>query len=49
MKKLIALLLSLVVLAGCGTPSGSQHTAQDQPKSRASASAKGHTELAGLY
>ena len=49
MKKLITLLLSLVVLAGCGTPSGSQHATQDQPKSRASASAKVHTELAGMY
>ena len=49
MKKLITLLLSLVVLAGCGTPSGSQHATQDQSKSRASASAKVHTELAGMY
>lgn len=49
MKKLIALLLSSVVLAGCGTPSGSQHATKDQPKSRASASAKVHTELAGMY
>ena len=40
MNKLIAVGFSLVILAGCGTPSGGTHS---------SASAKVHTELAGLY
>lgn len=46
MKKWIAL-FSLVILAGCGTPSGGGQAAPDQLKSRASA--KVHTELAGMY
>jgi len=53
MKKLIVLLLplvfSLTILAGCGTSSGWGQSTPDQPKSRASASAKVHTELAGMY
>ena len=49
MKNLIAGLFSLVILAGCGTPSGGGQAAPDQLKSRASASAKVHTELAGMY
>lgn len=48
MKKWIAL-FSLVTLAGCGTPSGGGQAAPDQPKSRAAAIAKVHTELAGMY
>ena len=53
MKKLIALLFPwvflLTILAGCGTPSGGGQSAPEQYKSRASASAKVHTELAGMY
>src|SRR5574340_645349 len=49
MKKLIALLFSLTVLAGCGTPSGGGQAAPDKLKARASASAKVHTQLAGMY
>jgi len=49
MKRLIMLLFSLTVLAGCGTPSGGGQAAPDHLKSRASASAKVHTELAGMY
>lgn len=49
MKKLTALLFLLTVLAGCGTPSGGGQPAPDQLKSRASAIAKVHTELAGMY
>lgn len=49
MKKLIAFLFSLTVLAGCGTPSGGGQAAPDQLKARASASAKVHTQLAGMY
>ncbi len=49
MKKPIALLFSLTLLAGCGTPSGGGQTTPDQIKSRATASAKIHTELAGMY
>ena len=49
MKKLIALLFALVVLAGCGTPSGGGQATQEQIRSRANASARAHTELAGMY
>ena len=53
MKKMIALLLPwvfpLLIMTGCGTPSGGGYSASEQPKSRASASAKVHTELAGMY
>src|SRR3989304_6906300 len=53
MKKLIALLFPcvflLAILTGCGTPSGGGQSAPEQLKSRASASAKVHTELAGMY
>src|SRR5574340_252234 len=49
MKKLIALLFSLTVLAGCGTPSGGGQASPDQLKARANASAKVHTQLAGMY
>jgi type IV pilus assembly protein PilF len=48
MKKSIVFFL-LLLLAGCGTPSGGQNAAPDQLKSRANASAKVHTELAGMY
>lgn len=49
MKNLIMLLFSLTALVGCGTPSGGGQSVPDHLKSRASASAKVHTELAGLY
>lgn len=49
MKRLIALAFSLTVLAGCGTPSGGEQATPEQYRSRASASAKVHTELAGMY
>jgi type IV pilus assembly protein PilF len=49
MKKLIALLFPLALLAGCGTPSGGGQAVPDQFKARAAASAKVHTELAGMY
>ncbi len=49
MKKSIAVLLPLVVLAGCGTLSGEGQSAYEQLDSRARASAKVHTELAGMY
>ncbi len=48
MKKSTVLFL-VALLAGCGTPSGEQSAAPDQLKSRATASAKVHTELAGMY
>jgi len=48
MKKSI-ILFALVVLTGCGTPSGGGQAAPEQLKSRANASAKVHTELAGMY
>lgn len=48
MKKTIIMAL-LVLLAGCGTPSGGQRAAPDQIKSRANDSARVHTELAGMY
>lgn len=47
MKKLAALLFALTVLAGCGTPSGGGQSNADQ--SRARASARLHTQLAGMY
>ena len=50
MKKLSIIALSLFLLSACGTPSGgggSQAPAQNN--SRATASAKVHTELAGMY
>ncbi|OGT00129.1 MAG: type IV pilus biogenesis/stability protein PilW [Gallionellales bacterium RIFCSPLOWO2_12_FULL_59_22] len=47
MKKLTALLFSLIALAGCGTPPGAGQADQDQSRSRAIA--KVHTELAGMY
>lgn len=49
MRKWIALLFSLTILAGCGTPSGGGQTATDPVRSRAAAIAKVHTELAGMY
>ena len=49
MKKLAFLSSLLIALSGCGTPSGGSQAMPDQPKSRASASAKVHTELAGMY
>jgi type IV pilus assembly protein PilF len=48
-NKLIALLFSLITLAGCGAPSGGQQAVPDQLNSRARTSAKLHTELAGSY
>ncbi|HEU0219711.1 MAG TPA: type IV pilus biogenesis/stability protein PilW [Gallionella sp.] len=42
-------MFSLTVLTGCGTPSGGGQSTPDQLKSRTSASAKVHTELAGMY
>jgi len=49
MRKLIALSFSLIILAGCGTPSGGSQSVPDQANSRARTSAKLHTELAGSY
>ena len=49
MKKLAFLSFLLIVLPGCATPSGAGRAAPDQIKSRATASAKVHTELAGMY
>jgi len=49
MKKLIALLFPLTILAGCGTPSGGGQATPDQIRSHTSAIAKVHTELAGMY
>lgn len=49
MRKWIALLFSLTILAGCGTPSGGGQTATDPVRSRTTAIAKVHTELAGMY
>lgn len=48
MKKSSVLLL-LLLLAGCGTPSGGGNAAQDPYRAKANASAKVHTELAGMY
>ncbi len=48
--KNIALLSSLLIaLSGCATTTGSGRTVSGQAESRASASAKVHTELAGMY
>lgn len=49
MKKLLALLFPLTFLAGCGAPSAPGQISSDQMKARASAAAKVHTELAGMY
>ena len=49
MRRLLALWFSLFILAGCGTPSGGGQATLDQTNSRANASAKVHTELAGMY
>lgn len=49
MKKLAFLPFLLIVLSGCATSSDGGRAAPDQIKSRASASAKVHTELAGMY
>ena len=49
MKKLMVVLFPLVILAGCGTPSGGGQAPLNQLGSRANASAKVHTELAGMY
>lgn len=46
MKKL--LVLALLLLSGCGTPSGELQS-PDMINSRSNASARVHTELAGLY
>lgn len=48
MKKSTVLFL-FALLAGCGAPSGGQSAVPDQFRSRATASAKVHTELAGMY
>lgn len=45
----ILMVLLCVILAGCGTPSGQKQINPEQLKLRASASAKVHTELAGMY
>jgi type IV pilus assembly protein PilF len=44
-----AVLFMLFMLAGCGMSSGGGGAASDQYKSRSYASAKVHTELAGMY
>lgn len=49
MKKLAFLSFLLIVLPGCATPSGGRQAMPEQSESRASASAKVHTELAGMY
>lgn len=51
MKKFSIPVFLMILLSGCGTPSGggSQSQVQVQNDSRASASAKVHTELAGMY
>ena len=49
MKKLAFLSFLLIVLSGCGTPAGAGRAMPEQLESRASASAKVHTELAGMY
>ena len=47
MKKMIVVLLPLVILAGCGTPSGGGQDVLDETRMRSIA--KVHTELAGMY
>jgi len=50
MNKLTVMLLFLLfMLAGCGTPSGGVGATSDQFKKPVNASAKVHTELAGMY
>jgi type IV pilus assembly protein PilF len=50
MKKFVIPALLLILLSGCGTPSGGGGSqAPVQNDSRATASAKVHTELAGMY
>lgn len=49
MKKLAVWLFMVFMLAGCSTSSGGSRTVPDQSRSRGYASAKVHTELAGLY
>ncbi|MDZ4202704.1 MAG: type IV pilus biogenesis/stability protein PilW [Gallionella sp.] len=49
MIKILSVLVLLAFLAGCGTPSGGGSTPQPQSNSRGTASARVHTELAGLY
>jgi len=49
MRKFFTLPLLLILLSGCGTPSGGGSQAPVQNDSRATASAKIHTELAGMY
>lgn len=46
--KFLSVLLGLILLAGCAS-SGSERAAADPDKTRATASAKVHTELASLY
>ncbi|MCK9200599.1 MAG: type IV pilus biogenesis/stability protein PilW [Gallionella sp.] len=49
MKKFVIPALLLTLLSGCGTPPGGGSQAPVQNNSRATSSAKVHTELAGMY
>jgi type IV pilus assembly protein PilF len=49
MQKSLVISLLLLAVTGCGTPSGGGSQAPEQNNSRATASAKVHTELAGMY
>jgi type IV pilus assembly protein PilF len=48
MKKSPVILI-LMLLAGCGAPSGGERSTPEQYNNRTNSSAKVHTELAGLY